>query len=194
MISVVIAASNEERALARSLAALVPAAVEGLVQEVIVVDLGSADGTATVADAAGCRLMTGDAERAGESLRRAAASAKGRWLLFLRPGTVLESAWTRQAGDFIDETAMASGAAARAAFLIGRRPGRMPLLAEAMTALGWFAGIVPRMGGAVLLSAAFYAGLGGHADDAADISRDLARRIGRRRLSLLRPAASGGAY
>lgn len=193
MISVVIAAANEERALARSLAALVPAAIDGLVQEVIVVDQGSTDGTRIVAEAAGCKLIEGN-DSLGQSLRQAAAGAKGRWLLFLRPGTVLDPNWIRQAGDFIDEAPTTPGGEARAAFLIGRRAGRMPLLAELLTALGWLAGLLPRAGGAVLLSAAFYARIGGHGERAEDVARDLARRIGRRRLALLRPPAPGAAY
>ena len=49
MISVVVPTLNAEAGLAASLTSLVPAAVEGLVREVIVVDGGSTDGTAAAA-------------------------------------------------------------------------------------------------------------------------------------------------
>ena len=45
MLTVVIETLNDEEALAATLAALVPAAVEGLVCEVIVHDRGSSDAT-----------------------------------------------------------------------------------------------------------------------------------------------------
>ena len=54
MISVIIPTFNSEIALAQTLAALVSAAADGVVREVIVVDAGSSDHTHKVADAAGC--------------------------------------------------------------------------------------------------------------------------------------------
>ena len=57
MLSVVIPTQNSEEGLARTLASLVPAAAEGVVREVVVVDAGSTDGTRVVADAAGCTLI-----------------------------------------------------------------------------------------------------------------------------------------
>ena len=59
MLSVVIPTENSEEGLARTLASLVPAAAEGIVREVVVVDAGSTDGTRVVADAAGCSLAEG---------------------------------------------------------------------------------------------------------------------------------------
>ena len=53
MISVVIPTLNAERTLASTLAALVPAVVDGLVQEAILADGGSSDDTRIIADAAG---------------------------------------------------------------------------------------------------------------------------------------------
>ena len=49
MISVVVPTLNAESDLPRTLAALVPAAIEGIVREVIIVDGGSTDATARIA-------------------------------------------------------------------------------------------------------------------------------------------------
>ncbi|NWG93335.1 MAG: glycosyltransferase, partial [Parvularculaceae bacterium] len=59
-ISVVIPTLNAERALSATLASLVPAAVEGLVREVIVSDGVSTDATRDIARAAGACLVEGE--------------------------------------------------------------------------------------------------------------------------------------
>jgi glycosyltransferase involved in cell wall biosynthesis len=102
MISVVISTRDSEVLLASTLAALVPGAVAGLVREVIVADGGSADGTATVADIAGCRFLA-SAEPLGARLSLAAAMARADWLLFLRPGSVPGTRWIDEAQRFPQE-------------------------------------------------------------------------------------------
>lgn len=87
MISVVIECLDEEHALAQTLTALVPGAVEGLVSEVIVIDRGSSDGTAKVADIAGCTVVA-PAEAAAAVCR-----ARGLWLLVLEPGARPLAGW-----------------------------------------------------------------------------------------------------
>src|SRR5436309_1127765 len=82
MISVVIPTVNAEATLGQALAALVPAAVDGLVREVIVVDGGSTDRTAEIVDHAGANLLKGGAGR-GQQLGAGAARARFSWLLFL---------------------------------------------------------------------------------------------------------------
>src|SRR4051812_8684973 len=57
MISVVIPTLNSERALPRCFDSLIPAAVRGVVREVIIADGGSTDGTLGVADAAGAHVV-----------------------------------------------------------------------------------------------------------------------------------------
>ena len=95
MISVVIECLNEEHALARTLAALVPGAVEGLISEVIVVDHGSNDGTAKVADSAGCTVAA-PAEAAA-----VIAEARGRWLLVLEPGALPLAGWIEALSGYV---------------------------------------------------------------------------------------------
>ncbi|MEQ1710252.1 MAG: glycosyltransferase, partial [Hyphomicrobium sp.] len=57
MITVVIPTLNAEGGLAATLTALVPAVVEGVVREVIVVDGGSTDRTLDIADQAGVEIV-----------------------------------------------------------------------------------------------------------------------------------------
>src|SRR5215510_14241180 len=77
MISVVIPTFNSEAGLPATLTALVPAAVAGLVREVIISDGGSQDATAAITDQTGARLIVGERGR-GEQLRTGAPSAPPR--------------------------------------------------------------------------------------------------------------------
>lgn len=70
MLSVVIQTHNDEDSLARTLASLVSASVEGVVREVIVCDGGSTDRTHLVADHTGCQFIAGGCRP--ESARHAA--------------------------------------------------------------------------------------------------------------------------
>ena len=89
MISVVIPTLNNDRTLSACLAALVPAAVDAIVTEVIVVDGGSTDATLEIVEDAG-------AKRAA-SLQDAVAGAKSDWLLLLPPTLRLEAGWDAEA-------------------------------------------------------------------------------------------------
>jgi glycosyltransferase involved in cell wall biosynthesis len=190
MISVILPTHNDELALAHALAALVPAAADGMVREVIVVDCGSTDGTIAVADAAGCRILDGTGVR-GTDLAAGAAKARSDWLLFLSPEVMLEPGWQREAREFIDRLAMAGGANDRAAafrhanagfgwrarFSEVRASVRSRLLAS------------PSLKEGLLVPAALYRAVGGHRPKLGNIEGDLARRIGRGRLSFLRARA-----
>src|ERR1700739_2518525 len=110
MLSVIIPTLNSERALIPTLAALVPGATDGLISEVLVTDAGSQDETAAVADVAGCNFMVVEAPLA-RRLKAAAAAGRAPWLLFLRPGTILDQAWTGDARRFLERNASAPRAA-----------------------------------------------------------------------------------
>lgn len=92
MISVIIPTLNDERRLVAVLAPLVPAAMEGLVRELICADGGSTDATFEIADDAGANFLKlhGDAET---RIAEAAKKAKGPWLLLLDPVVRLEAGW-----------------------------------------------------------------------------------------------------
>src|ERR1700730_1151397 len=101
MLSAVIPTSESERALVPTLASWGGGGADGLLREVIIADAGSKDATAEVADVAGCRLMTLPGPLGGR-LKAAAATARGPWLLFLRPGITLDESWVRETARFIN--------------------------------------------------------------------------------------------
>jgi glycosyltransferase involved in cell wall biosynthesis len=114
MITVLIATQNSEHQLVPTLSALVAGSAEGLLREVILADGGSTDGTAKIADAAGCefRPLQGDAPA---RLRAAARNVRGSWLLLLDPASVLEEGWTREVAKFVESAGRAGEADGRAA-------------------------------------------------------------------------------
>lgn len=101
MLTVLIETLNDEEGLARTLASLVGAAVEGAVREVVVCDAGSTDGTSKVAEHAGCLYLAG-------GVAVGIARARGEWLLLLEPGARLAEGWT---GEVFRHAAGPGGAA-----------------------------------------------------------------------------------
>ena len=100
-ISVIIPTLNDERTLVATLTALVPAVVDGIVQEAILSDGGSRDDTRIIADAAGVHLIDAPRGRVAQ-LEAGASLARGEWLLFLPAGTALEPGWAEEAHGFIE--------------------------------------------------------------------------------------------
>src|SRR4051794_10329968 len=177
LVSVVIFTRDSEGFVAATLAALVPGAVAGLVREVIVADGGSTDGTATVADVAGCRFFT-STEPLGARLSTAAAMARADWLLFLRPGSVPGSRWIDEVQRFVQE-ARHRGPPMRAA-VFRSRPSRSRIT-NALTLMATVVGAPPRPDRGLLIAKSHYNALGGHRASDNDPERRLTRRIGRRR-------------
>lgn len=85
MITVVIPTLNAERELAALLPVLVPAAVDGLVREVICADLGSTDATLDICEDAGAEVAS--------DLSEAGRRAKGETLLVLPAALRLRPGW-----------------------------------------------------------------------------------------------------
>ncbi|MCB1446441.1 MAG: glycosyl transferase [Rhizobiaceae bacterium] len=90
MLTVLLECRDNEPELAHTLAVLVSGAVDGLVSDVIVLDNGSRDGSARVADAAGCRFI--DTWDLAEVLR----VARGEWIMLLEPGARPQSGWVEE--------------------------------------------------------------------------------------------------
>jgi glycosyltransferase involved in cell wall biosynthesis len=176
MLSVIIATKDSERTLVPTLAALVSGATAGLISEVMIADGGSRDDTATVAEVAGCNFIALDGTTA-QRLKTAAAKARAPWLLFLRPGTLLDAPWTGDVQRFLELTARPDRAA------VFRRGAPMQSgLREALSLLAGALGARPRPDQGLLIAKEFYSALGGHSETAADAETDLIRRIGRRRI------------
>ncbi|MBP0615543.1 glycosyl transferase family 2 [Jiella mangrovi] len=87
MLSVFIDCGPDDQKLAKTLASLIPGAVEGIVREVVLVDRGMGSDARKVADHAGCRVI-----QAGD-LRETIRAAKGEWLLLVEPGARLMPGW-----------------------------------------------------------------------------------------------------
>jgi glycosyltransferase involved in cell wall biosynthesis len=179
MLSVIIPTLDSERALVPTLAALVSGATAGLVSEVLIADAGSRDETAAVADVAGCNFIAA-AGPLGARLEAAAAAARAPWLLFLRPGTILDAPWIGETGRFIDLARQDDHAA-----VFRRATGTQSGLRDAFSLLAAALFAKPQPDQGLIIAKAFYRQLDGHSAHAADPEADLLRRIGRRRIATL---------
>ncbi len=190
MLTVIIPTHNSERALVSTLAMLVPGAMSGTVREVIVADDGSTDATSDVVDLAGCAIVVSKAPLAAR-LKSAAAAARGTWLMFLRPGVVLDAAGLEEVTRVVENAALRGRVDTHAAVFRRASP-------DAAAPLPWqIAGLIaaalrgPHPDQGLLISRQCYDRVGGHRADASDPERDLLRRLGRRRIVTLRTAAIG---
>jgi glycosyltransferase involved in cell wall biosynthesis len=185
MLSVIIPTRNSERALVPTLAALVPGATAGLIAEVLIADCGSQDDTAAVADVAGCNFLMLEGSLA-VGLTAAVSAARMPWLMFLRPGTVLDAPWTSEVGRFVQQEARQAPAA------VFRRGGRQNALREVLRAAASALGAPPRPEQGLLIAKHLYDTVGGHSERAGDPEHDLLRRVGRRRIVKFATQAFGG--
>jgi hypothetical protein len=189
LLSVVIPTLNDERRLVPTLAALVPGAADGLISEAIVVDGGSTDDTDVVADIAGCHFLKGPTDP-GERLAAGAAKARAPWLLFFRPGIVLDGDWIRDVRGFVDAVVRAGEQDRRAAVFAIEMDGfgLATRLAEWRTRIGFRVGLGADAAQGLLVSAEAYRKAGGHGRGPG-AERALSRRLGNRSISVLRTRA-----
>ena len=160
-------------------------AAAGIVREVIVADAGSRDATTAIADGAGCRVLI-SAQGRGVRLKAAADAARASWLLFLRPGVVLDATWVDETRRFVEQAELSGCAGTHAA--VFRASAFRPGLLEALALLGTALGAKPDASQGLVIAKARYAALGGHRD-VEEPERDLRRRLRRRHLVLLRTGA-----
>jgi rSAM/selenodomain-associated transferase 2 len=107
-LSVIIPALNAAAELPATLAALAPAAIDGLIREVIIVDGGSMDATRKMAEETGAQVILAAPGRGGQ-LAEGGMRARGDWLLFLHADTVLEPGWAEEAATFMRGPPAAAG-------------------------------------------------------------------------------------
>ena len=192
MLSVVIPTDNSERALVPTLPRLIPGATAGLVTEVIIADAGSSDGTAEVADFAGCRMSVISGPP-GTQLAAAADLARARWLLFLNPGTAPQGAWIDETTRFIEEVS-GQGQADTVAVFRHLTPTYVVMspLREAIGLLAQAIGLAPTRTQGLLIEKRHYQQIGGHDSTAAKLDANILRRLGRRQVITLRCGATAG--
>lgn len=189
MISVIIPTLNHQAHLAETLSALIPAAVEGLVREVIIADGGSTDRTLEIADGSGADIVTSEAGR-GAQLKAGAERAHQPWLLFINADTLLETGWEREADLHIERVSSGRRRATAAYFQFGfDDDGTMPRVVERMVALRTRVLKLPHGYQGLLVSRSLFNEAGGFRKAPVLEDVDLARRIGRRRLTGLNARA-----
>lgn len=88
MLTAVVWGVSTPRPFASTLAALVPAAVDGALREVVVAGLPNDPDCRSIADHAGCRVAATDGVPA-----EASARLRGSWILLLRSGDRLPEDW-----------------------------------------------------------------------------------------------------
>ena len=167
-----------------------PAAVDGLVREVIVVDGGSSDRTREIADQAGAELIAAPPNR-GAQMRAGANAARHPWLLFLNADTVLDAGWEREAAHFMERVdsrrarAMPPPPSASRSTTTAFAPRAL----EGLVRLRCATLRLPYGDQGLLIARSAYDEAGGHRAVPLMEDVDLVRRIGLRRVKLLRSRA-----
>ena len=177
MLSVVIPALNAAHSLGACLDGLAGA------DEIVVADGGSTDGTSEVARERAALVVEAEKGR-GPQLIAGAAKATGDWLLFLHADTILSAEWPESVREHCSAA-----------------PHKAAILSFGLNADAWQARLIERgvalrtrLGlpygdQGLLVSRALYEELGGYRPLPLFEDVDLIRRIGRRRLRLLKAQA-----
>ncbi len=194
MISVIIPTLNSERSLPRTLACLIPPTVNGVVREVIIVDGGSVDGTASVAEVTGAKFVSAPRGR-GHQMRVGGQLAKSDWLLFLHSDTVLTQEWSDEVEAFVERVERAFDGTRESREVAGVFKFSLDDFRPAARRLEWWVALRCRFAGlpygdqGLLISREFYDRIGGFSDIPLMEDVDIVRRIGRKRLMFFRSEA-----
>ncbi|WP_291153833.1 TIGR04283 family arsenosugar biosynthesis glycosyltransferase [Hyphomicrobium sp.] len=163
----------------------------GGVEEIIVVDGGSRDGTQDVAIRHGARFVRA-AKGRGYQLAAGADLARSEWLLFLHADTHLEPGWKSAVTDFIASPPNKEKAAAFSFTLDDMSPQARRL--EWIVALRTRTLGLPYGDQGLLIHRDLYTAVGGYPAWELMEDVDLVRRIGRKRLVILAIAANTSAF
>ena len=183
MLSVIIPTEGIEQPTVATLAALVPGAAAGVIREVLLVDRADNGVIERVADVAGCRFLHFDGTRAA-ALAAGAKQARSPWLMFLRPGAVLDTGWIEETTQFI-QSVSTSGRDRAAVFRYARSPyadaGFRDILWALMRKL-----VGPFGDQGLLIARDHYDRIGGYPPQARHSEARLLRRLGRSSRIMLR--------
>lgn len=180
VLSIVIPTLNASEELPGCLSCLMEGLEGGVIRELVISDGGSEDSTLTIADEVGAFVVAGAASRGGQ-LKRGADMANGEWLLFLHADTRLAAGW--------------SGAVLEHIATDPDKAGHFKLCFDksgiaARVVAGW-ANLRSRLFGlpfgdqALLVSRRLYDQVGGYDDIPLMEDVAMARKLGRKRLSVL---------
>jgi rSAM/selenodomain-associated transferase 2 len=182
-LGVVIPALNAGSNLARSLEGLAEAqAVFDL--DVLVVDGGSSDDTAAVANAHGARVIDA-AKGRGTQLAVGAREVRGDWLLFVHADTVLQQGWADELAAFM------ATERARAAYFRFALDDDAPGARRIERMVAWRCRVLglPYGDQGLAIARDLYTAFGGYPDQPLMEDVYLARRLGRSRMVGLEAAA-----
>jgi rSAM/selenodomain-associated transferase 2 len=189
MISVIIPTLNSEATLGRCLLALLPAAIDGLVQQVVIADGGSSDRTVDLAEEAGADVAVSQPGR-GQQIRTGIAEARAPWLLVLHSDTELQSGWEDEVSDFMRSVDLGQRDKAAAAFRYALDDvGFMPRLMETFVHLRSNLAKLPYGDQALLIPRRLHDEIGGYKPMPILEDVEIIRRLGRRRVSILKSGA-----
>ncbi len=183
-LSIIIPALNAAADLPLCLSSLLPGLEAGLIREVILVDGGSSDDTARIAEGSGANVLISPIAGRAKQLRLGAGVARGDWLLFLHADTALSPLSPDWAADASAHIAQMPGKAA--AFTLAYRSDAHMARVLARRA-NWRARTLglPYGDQGLLLSRELYDETGGYPDVPLLEDVKLVQAIGRKRLNLL---------
>ena len=189
MISIIIPTLNAEATLGRCLVALVPAAIDGLVQQVVIADGGSEDRTVALAEEAGADVVVSQSGR-GHQIRAGIAASRAPWLLVLHSDTELQPGWETEVSAFMTSVDLGHREKSAAAFSYALDDsGFMPRIMETIVHIRSNLAKLPYGDQALLIPRRLHDEIGGYKPMPILEDIEIVRRLGQHRLSILKSGA-----